>query len=148
MVIATKDSLLESSEDIQVIAKMDDSEVVQALAAACAIVAFADQKISAQEVEAFGKALASNSHLKTLNKVNARSLFDEFVQDFQMSPDAAELRALDTLELLKKDRMKATAAVRACFAIVVSDGMFADSEKEALKKICAVLDQDASTYGL
>lgn len=157
MPIASKDDLKQDTQPLKpateeafkAYSKVRDSKLETALAAACALVAFADSKLAEKESGVFSNILKTNSHLRTEGGQGAvDTKFNEFTMYFQASQEEGEHRAMDALEPLRKDRLKATAVLRACFAMVVSDGVFSDAEKDMMKKICVFLDQDPATYGL
>jgi tellurite resistance protein len=116
-------------------------DVLDALVAACALVAFADGKADAAERR---KLIGMMRRLPTLEGFSKEDLDDEFSRNVQaFEEDVAQARetALAKVRALCPNEVEMRMLLRACDEIVHADGVALPQEYEALSSVGRALDR-------
>jgi tellurite resistance protein len=121
-----------------------DTECLEAMIAACAIIAHADGKVARGErrkllsaIDANG-GLARHSRKEVLDRLLAHEL------SFSLDPETAYRLAAASIRPMAARRADALTIIEACRAMVLADGIAEPVEIQALHKISAILDLDSA----
>jgi len=112
---------------------------IETIAAACALIAYADGVVRQTEHDSMA---ASLSRFGLIDEQSRRELLIEFEQAtarFEFDYDVGETAALATIARLQKDNRFARALVETCRLIGEADGHYIVEEQSALVKICRQL---------
>lgn len=114
-------------------------DVLDALVAACAIVAYADGKADASERN---RLLGLMRRIPLLEGFSRDDLADEFMRHeraFASDPAHARERALATIAALRANANEARALLRSCEEIARADGVAHPLEQAAMRSIIRAL---------
>jgi tellurite resistance protein len=111
------------------------NELMDAMVAACAIVAYADGKADEQERR---RLLGLMRRIPLLEGFSRDDLADEFMRHeraFAADPDLARDQALEAIKALRPNANEVRALLRSCMEIVEADGVAHPLEHAALRTI-------------
>jgi tellurite resistance protein TerB len=121
-----------------------DTEFLEAMIAACSIIAHADGKVVRGErrkllsaIDSSG-GLARHSREEVLDRLLAHEL------SFAMDSETAYRLAADSIRPIAARRADAHTLIDACRAMVLADGIAEPAEIQALHKIRAILGLDSA----
>jgi tellurite resistance protein TerB len=115
-------------------------DVMDALVAACALVAYADGKADVSERN---RLLGLMRRIPVLEGFSRDDLAEEFARQeraFAFDPVHARDRALEAVAALRPNANEARALIRSCEEIVRADGVAHPLENAALRSIITALD--------
>jgi tellurite resistance protein len=116
-----------------------DTEFLEAMIAACAIIAHADGKVVRGERRKLlsaietGGGLARHSREEVLDRLLAHEL------SFAMNPETAYTLAAKSIRSMAARRADALTLIDTCRAMILADGIAEPEEIRALQKIRAIL---------
>jgi tellurite resistance protein TerB len=128
--------------------KFTNKDFMEAVAAGCAIIAFADGSVSSQEKQKMVGFINLNDALKVFNLSDVLARFNHHVQMFEFDLSVGKTEAMNTIAKLKKNPDAAKTLVTVCCAIGASDGNFDNKEIAVAKEICQALGLDPSQFEL
>jgi tellurite resistance protein TerB len=128
--------------------KFANKDFMEAVAAGCAMIAYADGSIDSVEKQKMVGFINLNDALKVfkLNDILAR--FNHYVEMFEFDLSVGKTEAMSAISKLKKNTDAAKILITVCCAIGASDGNFDNNEKTIVKEMCQALGLDSSKFEL
>jgi tellurite resistance protein TerB len=126
----------------------DEEPLVRGIAAACAVVAYADGWVTPDEHRRMIHRILSSGALEPRRIDDLTEAFEAVRARFLQFPDTAEAWALDRVIALRDHATLPHLVVTACCAIAAADGGFDAEERRAILRICKLLRVDPDDFGL
>lgn len=126
----------------------DSDVVLEGVMAACALIAYADGKVTEEERLRMQSIIPRFATLRFLPQDDLTGAFETATGWFETDPEGARRRALEAVARVGQCERFRRPLLRACHAIAVADHVFDVREREALVTICGALDLDPADYGL
>ena len=114
-------------------------DLLEALAAATALVAFADGVSSPDEREELLSVFEDEDRLTEIDLDDLFDAFDDYAEQFTDDRNAAETEALGAVGVFDDAPDQARLLVRAALAIASTDGVLTPAEEQAVQKLCDTL---------
>lgn len=114
----------------------NNSTVLDALMASCALVAMADGRIDPSEQQKVYDFIHQSDELRSFNTQQVVARFDHFARGIQMDPIMGRGEALRAVGRVRDQYDLARLVVRYGVAIGFADGQFERSEQETIRDIC------------
>jgi tellurite resistance protein TerB len=114
-------------------------DVVEALAAAAAMVGFADGVASAEEREELLAVFEEEDRLTDIDLDDLFDAFDDYAERFAEDRKLAESEALATVAVFDDSPDLGRLVVRAALAVASTDGTLTPEEERAVRQLCDVL---------
>lgn len=129
------------------ITKFKSKDLLEAIVAGCAMVAYADGSVSSAEKQKMMGYLKSSNQLKVFDMNEVIKAFQVYVEKFEFD---AGIGTGEVLQAVGKFRGKPQAQliVRVCCAIGAADGDFDSSEKSMVRKMISALDLNPADFDL
>lgn len=129
------------------ITKFKSKDLLDAILAGSAMVAYADGNVSSEEKQKLIGYLRTSDQLKVFDQNDVIKTFQKYVEKFEFDP------AIGTGEVMTsickfKGKPQAQLVVRVCCAIGAADGDFDDKERAVVKRMCAELGLSPADFGL
>jgi tellurite resistance protein len=112
---------------------------LEAMMAATALLALADEEIAISERLALDYILENVKELKVFDVHKAVNLFQDYGKEIQQDFDQAKDKVLKTVAKFSGDPQKGALLVRGSILIAKADGDFSEPEQKILDKLCRVL---------
>ena len=112
------------------------------------LVAHADGVVKAEEKQKMMGFLRNSDVLSIFKADEIISLFDKYAKQFEFDCQIGQASALQAVAKLKGKADEARLMVRVCCAIGAADGHFDESEKAAVRAICAELGLNPADFDL
>jgi tellurite resistance protein TerB len=128
--------LAELAEELEIEVSED---LVEALAAATAMVAFADGVPSPEEREELLGVFEEEDRLTEIDLDDLFDAFDDYAERFAEDPKAAEEEALTAVAVFDDTPELGRLVVRAALAAASSDGALGPEEEKAVQSLCDAL---------
>ena len=119
-------------------------DLVEALAAATALVAFADGVSSADEREELLSVFEEEDRLTEIDLDDLFDAFDDYAERFAEDRAAAESEALTAVAVFDDSPDLGRLVVRAALAVASSDGALTPAEDKAVRQLCDALGLELS----
>ncbi len=119
-----------------------------AVVASCALIAYADGEVSADEKKKMAGFMQVNDAMKTFDVNTTIEIFNKFIQQMEFDLDIGRSEALTAIAKLSGKNAEARTVVRLACAIGAADGDFDNLEKAAVRSICNELSLDTTEFGL
>jgi len=129
------------------IVKYKSKDLLEAIVAGSAMVAYADGQVSSEEKQKLMCYLRTSDQLKVFDQNEVIKIFQNYVEKFEFDSTIAIGEVMRVIGRFK-GKPEAQLVVRVCCAIGASDGDFDESEKTVVKRMCLELNLDAGTFGL
>ncbi|KAF0137517.1 MAG: tellurite resistance protein TerB [Rhodospirillaceae bacterium] len=129
------------------ITKFKSKDLLEAMVASCAMVAYADGNVSSSEKQKMVGYLKRSDQLKVFDQNEVIRLFQKYVEQFEF--DAA-IGTGEVMQAIGKFRGKPQAQllVRVCCAIGAADGDFNEDERAVVRRMCTELGLDPVNFDL
>lgn len=114
-------------------------DLVEALAAATALVAFADGVASPDEREELLSVFEEEDRLTDIDLDDLFDAFDDYAERFAEDRKAAETEALTAVGVFDDSPELGRLVVRAALAIASTDGALKPEEEQAVRQLCDTL---------
>ena len=114
-------------------------DLLEALAAATALVAFADGVASPDEREELLSVFEDEDRLTEIDLDDLFDAFDDYAEQFTDDRKAGEAEALGAVAVFDDAPDQARLLVRAALAIASTDGVLTPAEEQAVHKLCDTL---------
>lgn len=128
--------------------RFKNKEFHMSVVAACALIAYADGEVSADEKKKMAGFMRINDAMKIFDINTTIEIFNKFIQQMEFDLDIGRSEALTAIAKLSGKTAEARTVVRLACAIGAADGDFDDSEKAAVRSICSELSLDPTEFGL
>lgn len=140
-IIETRDSL--NAE----IVKFKSKDLLEAIVASSAMVAYADGSVSSEEKQKLMGYLRTSDQLKHFDQNDVIKLFQKYVEKYEFDASIATGEVMTAVSKFK-GKPQAQLVVRVCCAIGASDGDFDQTEKAVVRRMCTELELDPAAFGL
>ena len=121
---------------------------LEAIMAACALVAMADDELSFSESQKIDEVLEGLMRLRVFDVHEATDLFKDYVDLVEAGPASAQADLLRTVAKISDDEKAARLLVQVCIAVSRADGSVVSKETHQIAEICQVLRLQPSQFGL
>jgi tellurite resistance protein len=121
------------------IKKHRNKPFLEAMMAATALLALADEKIALSQRLALDYILENVKELKVFDVHQAVNLFRDYGKEVQQDFGKAKAKVLKTVAKFSGDQQKATLLVRASILIAKADGDFSEPEQKVVDELCRAL---------
>ena len=128
--------------------RVQDQLLMEAVVAACAVVAYADGRADAAERDRMLGLIKRFPPIKAFNEAEILEYFGELSDDFGIDHDGAEKAALDVVTVVRERPRYPELIVGACCAIATADGDFSPAERGAAARVCIALGLHPADYDL
>lgn len=118
-------------------------DLIEALAAATALVAFADGVPSPEEREELLSVYEEEDRLTDIDLDDLFDAFDDYAERFAEDPKAAEGEAVAAVGVFDDSPDLGRLIVRAALAVGSTDGTVTPAEEQAVQTLCDTLGLDA-----
>ncbi len=126
-----------------------DSELLlDGVAAGCAIIAYADGRVTPEEQKRFLGLIRRFEPLRVFGRGDLVESFERATAAFSEDHDEGERLALQLVGRLRDRRRLALTLMKTCKAIALADGDFDIEERRAMIRICGSLGIDPADHGL
>jgi tellurite resistance protein len=112
---------------------------LEAMMAATALLALADEEIAISERLALDYILENVKELKVFDVHQAVNLFQDYGKEIQQDFNKTKAKVLETVAKLSGDEQRATLLLRASILMAKADGDFSEPEQKILDELCRVL---------
>lgn len=130
------------------VSKFKNQKFMDAMTAACAVVASADGEISSAEKTKMAGFISNSPELKVFDMTEVIKSFNGHCEKFEFDYQIGQAEALKTIGKIKGDAGAGRLLVRVACAIGASDGNFDDKEKAACRQICLELGLNPADFEL
>jgi tellurite resistance protein TerB len=135
-------------EFLQEIGGAETEQLLESVMAGCAVVAYADGKVVAEEKERMMSLIHRFAPLQAFDRAHLDHLFDITTHNFESDRHEGERKALIVVSRLRRSRRHAVMLLKICQAIASADGFVDPREWHALVRLCRSLDLKPTDYGL
>ena len=117
---------------------------LEAMMAATAFLALADEKILLSERLALDYILENVKQLKLFDVHKAVNMFCDYGEMIKNDYDLGKEKVFKAVTKFSGDTEKASLIIRACVLIAKADGHFSEEEQEVVNELCQVLGMESS----
>lgn len=125
-----------------------DAALMEAVVAGCALVAYSDGWVSPEETLRMRRLILRFEPAQALGIAEMMRLFEEITLRFADDHDGGEQAALALISRLAGRRRESELLIDTCCGIAEADGGFDAEERNAILKLCAMLQINPETHGL
>jgi tellurite resistance protein TerB len=129
------------------ITKFKSKDLLEAVVAGCAMVAYADGTVSSSEKQKMIGYLRMSDQLKVFDVNDVIRIFQKYVEKFEFD---ATIGTGEVMQAIGKFRGKPEAqlVVRVCCAIGAADGDFDATERAVVRRMCSELGLNSADFNL
>lgn len=144
-----KQNLNEAKKKVQdEISRYKNRDFLEAVISGCALVAFSDGSITAEEKRKMVGFIQNSEELKVFQTDEVINFFNQMANKFEFDNQIGQAEALKIVAKLGKDAGAARLMVRVCILVASADGDFSVAEKQMLVKICNELGVNPADFDL
>ena len=121
------------------IERLRNKSFLEAMMAATALLALADEEVAISERLALDYILENVKELKVFDVHQAVNLFRDYGREVQLDFSQAKAKVLESVAKFSGDQQKATLLVRASILMAKADGNFSEPEQKVIDELCRVL---------
>lgn len=143
-----KKNVTEARETLNTeITKFKSKDLLEAVVAGCALVAYADGNVTSEEKQKMMGFLRTSDQLKVFDSGDVIKIFQKYVEKFEFDNT---IGVGEVMQAVGKFRGKPQAqlVVRVCCAIGAADGDFDEKEKAVVRRMCSELGLNPSDFSL
>lgn len=129
------------------ITKFKSKDLLEAVVAGCAMVAYADGSVSPEEKQKMMGYLRSSDQLKVFAQNDVIKLFQKYVEKFDFDVTIGTGEAMQVINKFR-GKPQGQLVVRVCCAIGAADGDFDATEKDVVRRMCVELGLAPSSFNL
>ncbi len=129
------------------ITKFKSRDLLEAVVAGSAMVAFADGAISAEEKQKLMAYLKISDQLKVFDSNDVIKIFQKYAEKFEFDTTIGTGEAMQVIGKFR-GKPQAQLVVRVCCAIGASDGDFDEKERAVVRKMCSELGLNPADFEL
>ncbi len=133
---------------IDEVKKVKSKKFMEATAAGCAMVVFANGHVKPEELAKLADFIRIDESLKVFELQDVFETFDNYVQDFEFDFRIGKEKALRAVDKIKKNSDEAKMLLIACIAIGTADEELDEKEKDVIREICYKLELNPSEFDL
>lgn len=129
------------------IMKYKSKDLLEAVVAGCALVAYADGNVSSEEKQKMMGFLRTSDQLRVFDSGDVIRIFQKYVEKFEFDN---MIGVGEVMQAVGKFRGKPQAQllVRVCCAIGAADGDFDHRERAVVRRMCSELGLNPSDFNL
>jgi tellurite resistance protein TerB len=128
--------------------RYQNKQMLEAIVAGCAMVAYADGSVSAPEKQKMMGFLRTSETLKVFDAGEVIRLFEKYVEKFDFDHTIGVGEVMTAVAKFKGKPAEAQLIVRVCIAVSASDGTFDANERSMVRRLCQELDLDPQVFDL
>jgi len=125
-----------------------DIALMEAVVAGCALVAYSDGWVSPEETLRMRRLILRFDPAKALGVAEVLTLFEDITLRFAQDHDAGERDAFELVSRLVQRPRECELLIDTCCGIADADGGLDAEERQAILKLCALLQVDPRPHGL
>ncbi len=125
-----------------------DTAMMEAVVAACALVAYSDGWVSPEETLRMRRLILRFEPARSLGLIEILRLFEEVTFNFTNDHHAAEKDAFERVSQLARRSKESTLLIDTCCGIAEADGGIDANERKTLVKLCDLLQIPPDAHGL
>lgn len=129
------------------ISKFKSKDLLEAIVASSAMVAYADGQISSDEKQKLMGYLRCSEQLKHFEQNDVIKLFQKYVEKYEFDATIATGEVMAAVSKFK-GKPQGQLVVRVCCSIGASDGDFDQTEKAVVRRMCTELGLDPAAFDL
>jgi len=129
------------------ITKFKSRDLLEAIVAGCAMVAYADGNVSPEEKQKMIGYLKSSDQLKVFDMGDVIKVFQKYVEKFEFDPTIGVGEVMQTVGKFR-GKPQAQLIVRVCCAIGAADGDFDQDERSVIRRMCSELGLNPVDFDL
>jgi tellurite resistance protein TerB len=130
------------------VSKFRNRSFMEAVVAACAMVAAADGTVSSDEKQKMAGFIRNSDELKHFSMPEVIAYFEKVIGNFEFDAEIGRAEALKVIGRLRGNEEQARIMVRVACAIGASDGNFDDDERAVVRSICVELGLKPADFDL
>lgn len=130
------------------VSKFRNRSFMEAVVAACAMVAAADGTVSSEEKQKMAGFIRNSDELKHFSMPEVITYFEKVIGNFEFDAEIGRAEALKVIGRLRGNEEQARIMVRVACAIGASDGNFDDDERAVVRSICVELGLKPADFDL
>lgn len=130
------------------VSRYKNKQMLEAIVAGCAMVAYADGNVSSQEKQKMMGYLRTSETLKAFDVAEVIKVFESYVEKFDFDQTIGVGEVLNVVAKFKGKPAEAQLIVRVCIAVSAADGTFDENERGMVQKLCQSLDLDPQSFDL
>ncbi|MEO5366939.1 MAG: tellurite resistance TerB family protein [Magnetococcus sp. WYHC-3] len=127
--------------------KFKSRELLEAVVAGCALVAYSDGHISSSEKQKMMGYMRISDQLKVFDVNDIIKLFHSYVEKFEFDPSIGTGEVMQAIGKFR-GKPQAQLVVRVCCSIGAADGDFDQNERTAVRKMCSELGLNPTDFNL
>lgn len=127
--------------------KFKSKDLLEAIVASSAMVAYADGQVSSEEKQKLMGYMRTSEQLKYFDQNDVIKIFQKYVEKYEFDATIATGEVMAAVTKFK-GKPQAQLVVRVCCAIGASDGDFDQTEKAVVRRMCTELELDPGSFGL
>lgn len=128
--------------------KFRHRDFMEAVVAACAVIAYADGTVSAEEKQKMIGYVTNADELKHFKTEDVIAFFQKVLGKFEFDADIGRAEALKVVGKVRAKPDQARMCVRLACVIGAADGDFDEKEKAVVRLICTDLGLNPADFGL
>lgn len=125
-----------------------DPALMEAVVAGCTLVAYCDGWVTADEERRMRGLIRGFAPVRAFAMDDVLGFFHELTARFERDVDEAEAHALNLVVRLAGRPKEAELLIETCCSIAESDGGFDAAERQAILRMCDLLEVDPADHGL
>jgi len=143
-----KRNITEAREAITTeITKFKSKELLEAILAGSAMVAYADGNVSSEEKQKLMCYLRTSDQLKVFDQNDVIKTFQKYVEKFEFDLAIGTGEAMASIAKFK-EKPQGQLIVRVCCAIGAADGNFDEKERAVVRRMCSELNLNTADFAL
>lgn len=132
---------------IDEVKKFKNQDFLEAITAACALVAAADGTIDSSEKQKMAGYVQRSEELKVFDVSKVITAFNKYIDSLEFDVSIGKFNCLKAIKKISEPDAKGI-LVRVACAIGAADGDFDDDEKEVVREICKELKLQPADFSL
>ena len=143
-----KKNIIEARDALNTeITKFKSKDLLEAVVAGCALVAYADGDVSSAEKQKMMGYLKTSDQLKVFSSGHVISIFQAYVDKFDFDPTVGTGEVMQAVGKFR-GKPQAQLVVRVCCAIGAADGDFDKQERAVVRLMCSELGLNPADFNL
>lgn len=143
-----KKNVTEARETLNTeITKFKSKDLLEAVVAGCALVAYADGNVTSEEKQKMMGFLRTSDQLKVFDSGDVIKIFQKYVEKFEFDNTIGVGEVMQSVGKFR-GKPQAQLVVRVCCAIGAADGDFDEKEKAVVRRMCSELGLNPSDFSL
>lgn len=125
-----------------------NKKFLEAVMAGCAMTAFADGEIKAEEKAKMSGFIQRNETLKVFEMKDAIEIFEKHVKALEFDTIIGQAEALKSIGQTRGNTEESKLLIRVCLAVAAADAAPNEKEKDVIRIICKELGLEPALFDL